>query len=140
MRPWRRLLHALPFLAAAIAVGASAELCAQPPAAPPNAPTSMQSEQSQAGASSPSEKPRAASAPARKKTDPRVARWIRTLYWSLVLIVILLFAAIAIVVFSRRYRAYLLRGRQKPTPSDDIWAMHKLPPDSLSDSDSPPDP
>ena len=74
--------------------------------------------------------------PAVKKPDPRVLRWSRAMFLTLVLLVIFLFSALAIMVFSRRYQAYLARGRRRPTPSEDVWSMHQLPPDS----DAPPDP
>lgn len=72
--------------------------------------------------------PPAATQPAAKKIDPRVLYWSRALFLSLILFVIFTFAALAIIVFSRRYRATLARGQRPPTPSDDVWAMHKPPP------------
>jgi hypothetical protein len=56
--------------------------------------------------------------------------------WGVVLLVILVFAAAAIVVFSRRYSAYLARKRSAPTPVDDVWSMHHSPDlDDLDDDD-----
>jgi len=56
------------------------------------------------------------------------ARFSETLLWSLVVLVAFFFAAGAIVVFSRRFRTYLTGGRRSdPTPSDDVWQMHKPP-------------
>lgn len=59
--------------------------------------------------------------------DPRVAGWLQTLFWCAVLLLILVVAAGAIVVFSRRFRTYLLPGDRKPTPDADAWSMHRLP-------------
>ena len=114
-------------------------LPAQTPNGPRKAPSATARAEDSRTASQPSEEARAAPPSARQKTDPRVARWVRALFWSVVLLVVLIFAAIAIVVFSRRYRRYLLRGRQAPTPSDDLWTMHRLPPEALSDLEPPPE-
>lgn len=59
--------------------------------------------------------------------DPRMAHWRLVFFWSLVILLIFLVAALVIVRFSERYKAYLLRKRRPPTPSDDVWKMHKLP-------------
>jgi hypothetical protein len=68
-----------------------------------------------------------------------MSRLSHTLFWGTVLILVLVVAAITIVVFSRRYRAYLTRGDHKPTPAEDVWSMHRLPPDEEPYSDRPPD-
>ena len=77
------------------------------------------------------------SRPASLRDDPRAQRWRDTLFWSLILFLILIVASIAIIRFSRRYLAYL-RGAKPaaPTTYQDVWSMHKLPPGAL---DSPPD-
>ncbi len=69
------------------------------------------------------------------RDDPRVIGWTRTLFWSLVLFLILGVAVISLVVFSRRYRAYLqqLTTRRRATPSEDVWSMHRVPMDDESD-------
>lgn len=74
-------------------------------------------------------------------------RWVRVFSLTLIIVVVLVFAWLVIVVFSRRFRAYLAPPpRPPPTPSDDVWAMHKLPPeleaelrDSPDSSAPPPD-
>lgn len=67
------------------------------------------------------------------RNDPRAVRWRKTIFWSTVLIFILIVAAIAIIRFSRRYAAYLKDDPAPPTASDDVWAMHRLPPDAPAD-------
>jgi hypothetical protein len=47
--------------------------------------------------------------------------------WLSVLLLVLFFSAAAIIVFSRRFRAYMLVGRGGPTPYTDVWSMHRLP-------------
>jgi hypothetical protein len=136
LRRWRGVaLFMVIFIVAVIPAESPAQTSIVPSDAPPaTSPAGTYLEESQ-----PSEQKHAASLPTRKKTDARVARWVRTLFWSMVLIVVFIFAAIVIVIFSRRYRAYLLRGRTTPTPSEDLWVKHKLPPEALSDLESPPD-
>ncbi len=55
--------------------------------------------------------------------------------WGLTLLIAFLFAAIAIVVFSRRFLGLLTREKSAPTPSEDVWAMHKPPADFDADAD-----
>ncbi|MBN2560344.1 MAG: hypothetical protein JXQ75_05380 [Phycisphaerae bacterium] len=80
-----------------------------------------------------------ATQPAGKQVDPVVARWSRTLFWAVVLLIILLVSATAIVVFSRRFRAYLAPGRRRPTRYEDVWSMHRLPADPDDGPSSGPD-
>lgn len=81
----------------------------------------------------------AAPAPATLRHDPRMDRWRRAFGWGLLLMVIFITAAAAIIIFSRRYRAFLQAGDETPaTPSDDVWAMHKLPPDAYDSGDDKP--
>lgn len=57
----------------------------------------------------------------------RTVRSRQALFWSLILVLIFVIASIAIIRFSVRYRQYLLRKTRPPTPSEDVWQMHKLP-------------
>lgn len=66
------------------------------------------------------------SQPVRSRPQPHLARWWQSIGWGVLLLVILVASASAIVVFSRRYRKYLRPESREPTPSDDVWAMHKL--------------
>ena len=76
-----------------------------------------------------------ASQAVRPRDDPRVIGWTRTLFWSLVLFLILGAAVISLAVFSSRYKAYLrqLTTRRRATPSEDVWSMHRAPMDDESD-------
>ena len=76
-----------------------------------------------------------ATAPAETVDAPRVARWSESLLWISVLLLILFVGIGAIIVFSRRYRAYLLVGDRKPTPDTDVWSMHRLPQEDDRDHD-----
>lgn len=55
----------------------------------------------------------------------------RYVLWGLLLLVVVVLgfivAALAMVRWSRRFRANLLRRRRPATPYDDIWSMHRLP-------------
>jgi len=74
------------------------------------------------------------SRPEKMLEDARVRRWWLTMGWGLVIIVAFFAGAGAIVVFSRRYQAYLQRKRSSPTVVDDVWAMHVAPdPDDVLD-------
>lgn len=70
-----------------------------------------------------------ASRPASMKDDPRAVKWRSIALLALVLIGILVVAALVIVRFSRRFRGFLLRKPGPPTANEDVWAMHRLPPD-----------
>jgi len=59
----------------------------------------------------------------------RLVLWRSTLFWGLFILMIFVVAALAIVRFSVRYRRYLSDRRTKPTPTEDVWKMHKLPDD-----------
>ena len=67
------------------------------------------------------------------RDDPRAIRWRRTIFWSAIVIFIGLVGSVAIVRFSRRYAAYLKDGPPAPTASDDVWSMHRLPPEATDD-------
>ena len=71
--------------------------------------------------------------PAGRPTDHQVLRWSQTMFWSMVLLLVLAASATAIVVFSRRFKAYLTRDRPPATPSEDVWSMHRLPPEFEDD-------
>ncbi|MFQ5424347.1 MAG: hypothetical protein ACE5F9_10255 [Phycisphaerae bacterium] len=61
------------------------------------------------------------------RDDPRAIRWRSTLLIGATLVVVLVATSIAIIVFSRNFRRYLMRRAPQPTPNDDVWQMHKLP-------------
>jgi hypothetical protein len=65
-----------------------------------------------------------------------VRRWSETLLWLSVLLLVLFFSAGAIIVFSRRFRAYVLVGRGSPTPCTDVWSMHRLPGEAAARRDA----
>ncbi len=60
----------------------------------------------------------------------RLARWGYAFGWGLVITLAGIFGAIAIVVFSRRFRSHILRGPRQTTQYTDAWRMYRLPPDS----------
>lgn len=51
---------------------------------------------------------------------------LQMVVWGFVLLIIFVAASYAIVRFSRRYRAYLLRRPAPPTASDDVWSQHRV--------------
>lgn len=73
------------------------------------------------------------------------ARAIRQLlFWLVVLVLIFLVSTMAFLRWSRHYRRSLLRKPKEPTPSEDVWSMHKLPDGAVEewtsdDSDDRPD-
>ena len=75
----------------------------------------------------------AASQPAHNDPQLELARWWQSFGWGLLLLTIFAAAASAIIVFSRRYGKYLQSESREPTPSDDVWSMHKL--EDWDDSD-----
>ena len=68
------------------------------------------------------------------RDDPRAIRWRKTIFWSSILIFVGIVGSIAIVRFSRRYADYLKDDPPAPTASEDVWSMHRLPPDAVADS------
>jgi hypothetical protein len=50
------------------------------------------------------------------------------------LVVILVLSVVAFVRISRRYREHVLRSPAAPTPTSDVWQMHKVP-DDTDDAD-----
>jgi hypothetical protein len=75
----------------------------------------------------------ATSRPAKLMQDRRVKRWAKVFSWTVVLLLIFAFGAIALVIFSRRFKDYIIRPAEKPTQYVDVWQLHKLPPDSNED-------
>ncbi len=45
------------------------------------------------------------------------------------LILVLVTSIVAFIRLSRRYRDHLLQPASKPTPTSDVWQMHKVPDD-----------
>ena len=57
-----------------------------------------------------------------------LAKAIRDVLGMLLLIVVIFaFGSLAMIRWSRRFRSYLLRKPQPPTPAQDVWTMHQLP-------------
>ncbi len=75
--------------------------------------------------------------PVRMIDDLQVRNWWRSFIWAIVLVFVFVFGSLAIIVFSRRFRAFLTGRPQKPTSCDDVWRMHKLPPDANDDEPPP---
>lgn len=69
--------------------------------------------------------------------DPRMVMWRQTFLWAVVILIIFVAAVAAIIRFTQRFRSLILTGPSEPTPSDDVWAMHK-PPEKLEFSDDEP--
>jgi len=59
------------------------------------------------------------------------------LVYGFLLLLTFLILWLAIMRFTRRYRAYLAQSKSKPTPVEDVWLMHKLPPEALEDEEGP---
>jgi flagellar biosynthesis/type III secretory pathway M-ring protein FliF/YscJ len=63
----------------------------------------------------------------------------QALFWLVVLVLVFLVSSMAFLRWSRHFRRSILRKPHSPTPSEDVWAMHKLPEgavDEWSDSGS----
>lgn len=65
--------------------------------------------------------------PVRQQARRDAQRLRQALALLIILILIFTIATLVIVRFSKRYRAYLMDRKAPPTPSDDVWAMHRLP-------------
>jgi hypothetical protein len=63
------------------------------------------------------------------EANQRLLHWRQVFFWAGVLLFIFFTSAWVIIRFSKRYRSYLLRERPPPTPSEDVWRMHRLPDD-----------
>lgn len=81
----------------------------------------------------------AASDASAASVDVRAVRWSESLLWIAIVLLVLVVSASAIVVFSRRFRSFLLRGKRKPTPNSDVWSMHQLPEELRIDDGGGPD-
>jgi hypothetical protein len=79
------------------------------------------------------------SRPAKLMQDRRVKRWAKAFSWTTILLLIFVVAAIAIVVFSRRFKEYLIRPKAKPTEYVDAWQMYRLPTEAKEEGDTPSD-
>lgn len=83
----------------------------------------------------------AASQPVSTRRQTELLRWRQTFFWGVVLLIVFVISAGVIIRFSIRYRRYLLSGRKaRPTPTEDVWKMHKLPDgavDKIGDEDRP---
>lgn len=75
----------------------------------------------------------ASGAPGTPASARRLARWGHVLSWGLIIALAGIFGAVVIVVFSRRFRSYILRGPRQTTRYVDAWRMYRLPPDSDAD-------
>lgn len=70
----------------------------------------------------------AASGPGPLPDNKATARMLQAvLFWLLVLISVFTICTVAFVRWSRRFRKYLLARPHPPTPSSDVWSMHRLP-------------
>ena len=70
----------------------------------------------------------AASQPVSTRRETDLLRWRQTFFWGVVLLIVFVISAAVIIRFSIRYRRYLLSGKKaRPTPTEDVWKMHKLP-------------
>jgi beta-lactamase regulating signal transducer with metallopeptidase domain len=67
----------------------------------------------------------------------RLMKWREMLVWGMVLLIVLVVAVGALVRFSRAYKSFIVRGGSKPTPSEDVWSMHRLPPEEGPEGESP---
>lgn len=59
------------------------------------------------------------------KLTPRQLKQV--LFLLTVLVLVFAVSVLAFVRWSRRYRRYLLHKSHEPTPSSDVWAMHRVP-------------
>ncbi len=69
------------------------------------------------------------------KQKAKAKKLAAVLAYTSVLLLIFVIGSWAIVRFSRRFQNYLVRGDKAPTQSDDVWAMHRLPPDAMEQLD-----
>jgi hypothetical protein len=79
--------------------------------------------------------------PVSTRRQTELLRWRQTFFWGVVLLIVFMISAGVIIRFSIRYRRYLLSGKKsRPTPTEDVWKMHKLPEgavDRIGDEDRP---
>lgn len=69
----------------------------------------------------------AATRPASVPIGPHQLR--QMLFWTIVVLIVFVFSSLAIRRFTRAYKANLLRSPARPTASEDVWKMHRLPAD-----------
>lgn len=67
------------------------------------------------------------------------------LFWLVVFLLIFGVSTLTFLRWSRRFRDWILRKPHAPTPSEDVWAMHKLPEGAIeewtdADAEGPDDP
>jgi hypothetical protein len=65
--------------------------------------------------------------PAADATARQAGALASLLIYLFILVLVFLVASLAILRASRRFRALQEHRRAQPTPTDDVWAMHKLP-------------
>ena len=61
------------------------------------------------------------------------------LYLLVILTLALCVSLIAFLRWSRHFRRFILRPPAPPTPSEDVWQMHRLPEEAEGDDVPPPD-
>lgn len=66
--------------------------------------------------------------------DQRMVTWRIIFFWSIVLLIVFVVGAGVIIRFSERFKSFIIRGERRPTPTEDVWAMHKVP-EELNDDD-----
>ncbi len=75
--------------------------------------------------------------------DESTARLLRgLLLWVGLLFAIFVIASLVLLTWSRRYRRWLFGrsdDRPPPTPSEDVWSMHRLPEEESDDAEPPDD-
>ncbi len=80
----------------------------------------------------------AASGPGALPDNKATARMLQgVLFWLLVLISVFAIGTVAFLRWSRRFRKYLLARPHPPTPSSDVWSMHRLPDDAAGGDSKP---
>lgn len=66
-----------------------------------------------------------AAAPAPRGVPPETAAAL--LVQMLLLLIVVVFGGLAILIALRRFRSSLHRRSPAPSPTDDVWSMHKTP-------------
>jgi len=69
--------------------------------------------------------------------DKKLRAIQQILFLLIVLVIIFSTASIAFLRWSRRFRRWIFYKPQPATPDEDVWAMHRLPPEFGEDSDKP---
>lgn len=62
-------------------------------------------------------------------------KWL--LFWLVIFVIIFAASSFAFLRWSRHFRNTLLRPPRPPSPSEDVWAMHRLPEDLEPGEDLP---